>query len=55
MRALEGYSWPGNVRELRQVVERAFILAEKQATLQPEHLMWGTGELSSEINLMPLA
>jgi len=27
-RALEQYAWPGNVRELRQVIERAFILAE---------------------------
>ncbi len=28
-RSLEQYSWPGNVRELRQVIERAFILAEE--------------------------
>jgi len=36
-RALEQYSWPGNVRELRQVIERAFILAEEQQELRPEH------------------
>ncbi len=29
--ALRGYSWPGNVRELRNEVERALILAEKDA------------------------
>jgi len=43
-RALEQYSWPGNVRELRQVIERAFILAEEQHELLPEHLPWGTSE-----------
>jgi DNA-binding NtrC family response regulator len=47
-RALELYSWPGNVRELRQVIERAFILAEEQPELRPEHFSWGTGEFSSE-------
>lgn len=29
--ALRAYSWPGNVRELRNEVERALILAEKEA------------------------
>jgi DNA-binding NtrC family response regulator len=43
-RALEQYSWPGNVRELRQVIERAFILAEEQVELQPEHFPWVTPE-----------
>jgi len=50
-RALEQYSWPGNVRELRQVIERAFILAEEQRELKPEHFPWGAGEFSSERNL----
>jgi sigma-54-dependent transcriptional regulator len=49
-RALEQYSWPGNVRELRQVIERAFILAEDQLELQLEHFPWATGELSGERN-----
>jgi transcriptional regulator with GAF, ATPase, and Fis domain len=49
-RALEQYSWPGNVRELRQVIERAFILAEEQRELKPEHFPWGAGEFSSERN-----
>jgi DNA-binding NtrC family response regulator len=50
-RALEQYSWPGNVRELRQVIERAFILAEEQRELRPEHFPWGTGEFARERNL----
>jgi len=54
-RALEQYSWPGNVRELRQVIERAFILAEEQRELQPKHFPWGTGEFSSERNLRTAA
>jgi DNA-binding NtrC family response regulator len=45
VRALEQYPWPGNVRELRQVIERAFILAEEQRELRPEHFPWGTSEL----------
>lgn len=43
-RALEEYSWPGNVRELRQIIERAFILAEEQEELLPEHFPWATSE-----------
>jgi len=43
-RALERYWWPGNVRELRQVIERAFILADEQKELRPEHFPWGTSE-----------
>jgi sigma-54-dependent transcriptional regulator len=43
-RDLAEYSWPGNVRELRQVIERAFILAEDQPELRPEHFPWGTRE-----------
>jgi len=30
---LEAYPWPGNVRELRNVVERAFILADDRITV----------------------
>jgi sigma-54-dependent transcriptional regulator len=43
-RALEQYSWPGNVRELRQVIERAFILAEEQQELRPEYFPWGASK-----------
>ena len=35
---LRRYSWPGNVRELRHAVERAFVLADGQGLIQPEHL-----------------
>jgi len=44
VRCLEQYSWPGNVRELRQVIERAFILAEDGREIQPEHFPWVTPE-----------
>jgi len=43
-RALEQYSWPGNVRELRQVIERAFILAEEGKEIQTQHFPWVTSE-----------
>ena len=33
---LERCAWPGNVRELKNVIHRAFILAEKQ--IEPSHL-----------------
>lgn len=35
---LEKHSWPGNVRELQQVIERAAILAEGEASIVPEIL-----------------
>jgi DNA-binding NtrC family response regulator len=54
-RALQQYSWPGNVRELRQVIERAFILAEDQTELQVQHFPWGTGEPSDEKNFRTVA
>lgn len=41
---LEEYGWPGNVRELRQTIELAFILAEEECELRPEHFPWGTYE-----------
>ncbi|WP_153099908.1 sigma-54 interaction domain-containing protein [Paraburkholderia hayleyella] len=34
---LRGWSWPGNVRELKNVVYRAFILAEKTLELPHPH------------------
>jgi DNA-binding NtrC family response regulator len=33
IKTLRTYSWPGNVRELRNVLERAFILADEQIEL----------------------
>lgn len=38
LQMVEEYGWPGNVRELQQVLERAAILAEDGATIQPEHV-----------------
>jgi DNA-binding NtrC family response regulator len=32
------HNWPGNVRELQHVVERAFILSDKETVIQPGHL-----------------
>jgi DNA-binding NtrC family response regulator len=36
--ALTRYDWPGNVRELRNVIERAVVLADPGAVLEPEDL-----------------
>jgi transcriptional regulator with GAF, ATPase, and Fis domain len=33
------HSWPGNVRELRNVVERAFVLADGRAMIAPEQIL----------------
>jgi two-component system response regulator AtoC len=38
LRALATYDWPGNVRELRNVVERACVLADARAVLEPDDL-----------------
>ncbi len=54
-RALEQHAWPGNVRELRQVIERAFILAEERPELRPEHFSLGMGEPPPEANLRTAA
>ena len=54
-RALEQHAWPGNVRQLRQVIERAFILAEERPELRPEHFSLGMGKPPSEANLRTAA
>ena len=36
-RLLQHYSWPGNVRELQHVLERAFILSDREFVVRPEH------------------
>jgi len=41
---LEGYLWPGNVRELRNVVERAFVLAQGGAEILPAHILLGEAD-----------
>ena len=37
LRALQRHDWPGNVRELQNVIERAVILCDQSALLEPEH------------------
>lgn len=39
LETLRGYSWPGNVRELKNVVYRAFILAEQTIEIPHPHLV----------------
>jgi transcriptional regulator with GAF, ATPase, and Fis domain len=53
--ALEQYSWPGNVRELRQLIERAFILAEDRPELRADHFSLNPGESIPERNLRRMA
>jgi DNA-binding NtrC family response regulator len=36
LESLTRYDWPGNVRELRNVIERAAVLADRTAVLEPE-------------------
>ncbi len=38
MAILIGYSWPGGIRELKHEVERAYIMAASESTIQPHHL-----------------
>jgi two-component system response regulator FlrC len=36
---LKAYPWPGNVRELQNVIQRALLLADGAARIEPEHLV----------------
>ena len=36
---LKAYPWPGNVRELENVVQRALLLSDGHAYIEPEHLV----------------
>jgi transcriptional regulator with GAF, ATPase, and Fis domain len=36
---LVSHSWPGNVRELRNVIERAFVLADGRTVINPEQIL----------------
>jgi DNA-binding NtrC family response regulator len=38
---LRHYSWPGNVRELKNTISRAFILADRQIDVPPQHFTGG--------------
>jgi len=35
---LQSYAWPGNVRELENVMQRALLLSEGEAAIEPRHL-----------------
>jgi DNA-binding NtrC family response regulator len=49
MDRLRAHSWPGNVRELRNLVQRAFILAEQEIGV--ENLPLGATEQTAGTNL----
>jgi len=36
---LTAHNWPGNIRELRNVIERAFVLADGRAEITPQHIL----------------
>jgi DNA-binding NtrC family response regulator len=42
MQFLHSYSWPGNVRELKNLVQRAYLLADKELDLGAARSMSGT-------------
>jgi DNA-binding NtrC family response regulator len=53
---LRGYRWPGNVRELRNVVHRAFIVAEQEIgreSLPPEVSGVGAPPAAQSLNVAP--
>ncbi len=41
LNVLMSHRWPGNVRELQNVIERAVIMCDKSAWLEPSHLGFG--------------
>jgi DNA-binding NtrC family response regulator len=41
---LQAHSWPGNARELRNTIERAVVLCQDGAPLDPGHLPQGFGK-----------
>jgi len=49
---LSAHRWPGNIRELRNVIERAFVLADGCSEITPEHILvrkpCGSARVSSE-------
>jgi len=50
---LHSYSWPGNVRELKNLVQRAYLLADRELDLAAARSMSGT--LSSGTSASPVA
>lgn len=47
------HRWPGNVRELQNVIERAVIMCDKSALLEPVHL--GFGRRAEATTTVPVA
>ena len=41
---LQAHNWPGNARELRNTIERAVVLCQDGAPLDPGHLPQGFGK-----------
>lgn len=50
---LMAHRWPGNVRELQNVIERAVIMCDKSALLEPVHL--GFGRRAEATTTVPVA
>jgi len=48
MEMLKHYVWPGNVRELENAMERAVVLADREATLLTPDLLPHTLHLSMQ-------
>ncbi len=49
--SLMSHRWPGNIRELQNVIERAVIMCDKSALLEPSHL--GFTRRMDSIGAMP--
>jgi DNA-binding NtrC family response regulator len=51
---LHGYSWPGNVRELKNLVQRAFLLADETLDLGAARAMSSAGSSGSAAPAAPV-
>jgi transcriptional regulator with GAF, ATPase, and Fis domain len=52
---LQSHPWPGNVRELRNVVERACVLSDHEARIEPEQLYLESEAVAAAPSRAPLA
>jgi two-component system response regulator AtoC len=53
LRTLEAHSWPGNVRELKNVMARAFLLANGRAVTTAELPLLAAGPAAAQPGLAP--